>query len=62
MPTFAAMFTRCGSELALIFLIMLPRCAFTVISLMSSSAAICLFKSPATTSAITSRSRRVSDA
>ena len=62
MPSFAAMFTRCASELALIFRIMLPRCAFTVISLMSSSAPICLFKRPETTSAMTSRSRPVSDA
>jgi hypothetical protein len=39
----------------------LPRCAFTVISLMPSSPPTCLFSSPDTTNVITSRSREVSD-
>ena len=51
-----------GSESAFILRITWPRCAFTVISLMPSSPPTCLFSSPDTTSAITSRSRRVSDA
>ena len=39
-----------------------PRWAFTVISLIPSSAAICLFNRPETTNAMVSRSRGVSDA
>ena len=42
---------------AFIFRIMLPRCALTVISLIPSSLPTCLFGKPATTNAITSRSR-----
>lgn len=61
-PSFAAIFTRWGTEFAFIFRIMLPRCAFTVISLMHRSAPICLFKRPPMTSDMTSRSRVVSDA
>jgi hypothetical protein len=61
-PSFAVMVTRSASESALIFRITWPRCAFTVISLMPSSPPICLFIKPATTNAMTSRSRRLSDA
>src|SRR5690606_38409314 len=61
-PSLAAIFTRSGSEPARIFRITLPRWAFTVISLMPSSPPTCLFSRPATTSAITCRSREVSDA
>jgi hypothetical protein len=57
----ASIFTRSATEPADIFRITLPRCDFTVITLMLSSAAICLFSSPATTKAMTSRSRGVSD-
>ena len=57
-----AMFTSAGSESAFIFRITWPRCAFTVISLIPSSPPTCLFKRPETTSAMTSRSRGVSDA
>jgi hypothetical protein len=39
-----------------------PRWAFTVISLVSSLAAICLFNRPETTQCHSSRSRGVSDA
>ena len=39
----AALFTKSARELAFIFRITLPRCAFTVISLMPSSPATCLF-------------------
>jgi two-component sensor histidine kinase len=49
-------------ESAFILRITWPRCALTVISLMPSSPPTCLFSSPDTTSAITSRSRDVSDA
>ena len=61
-PRLAAMVTKLASELALIFRMAWPRWAFTVISLMPSSPATCLFKRPETTKAMTSRSRRVSDA
>ena len=44
----AAIFTRSARESAFIFRIMLPRCAFTVISLMPSSLPTCLFNSPET--------------
>ena len=53
--------TNSANDVAFIFRITLPRCAFTVISLMPSSPPTCLFSSPETTSAITSRSREVSD-
>ena len=51
-----------ASERACILRIIFPRCALTVISLIPSSAPTCLFSRPATTSAITSRSRRLSAA
>ena len=60
--SFAAILTRSARESACIFCMTLPRCAFTVISLMPSSPPICLFNKPETTSAITCRSRRESDA
>ena len=56
------MMTSAGSESAFIFRITWPRCALTVISLMPSSPPTCLFRRPETTSSMTSRSRRVSDA
>jgi hypothetical protein len=40
----------------------LPRCAFTVISLIPSSPPTCLFNRPETTSSITCRSRWERDA
>jgi hypothetical protein len=52
-----AIFTKLGTESAFIFCIILPRCAFTVISLIPSSPPICLFGRPETTNASTSRSR-----
>src|SRR5216683_6751205 len=58
----AAILTRSAREPAFIFRITLPRCVFTVISLVPSSAPTCLFKKPETTNAMTSRSRRVSEA
>src|ERR1700722_14752997 len=58
----AAIFTRSARESAFIFCITLPRCAFTVISLIPSSPPTCLFSRPETTNAITCRSRWVSDA
>ena len=45
----AAIFTRSARESAFIFRITLPRCAFTVISLMPSSPPTSLFNSPETT-------------
>ena len=56
-PSLAAIVTRSAREAACIFRITLPRCAFTVISLMPSSPPTCLFKRPETTNAMTSRSR-----
>ena len=56
------MFTSAGRESAFIFLITWPRWALTVISLIPSSPATCLFRRPETTSTMTSRSRAVSDA
>ena len=56
-PSRAAIFTKSAREWAFIFCIILLRCAFTVISLIPSSAPTCLFKRPETTKAITSRSR-----
>ena len=58
----STIFTRSASESAFIFCITLPRCAFTVISLIPSLKATCLFNMPETTIAMTSRSRGVSDA
>jgi hypothetical protein len=52
-PSVAAIFTRAGRESAFIFRITLPRCTFTVISVMKSSLPICLFTRPRTTNAIT---------
>ena len=52
----AAMFTRFANEFAFIFCMTLPRCAFTVISLMPSSPPTCLFSRPDATN-VTSRSR-----
>ena len=48
-PNDAAMFTRSARESAFIFRITWPRCAFTVFSLMPSSAPTCLFFRPETT-------------
>ena len=56
-PSFAAILTRSASELACIFAITCPRCAFTVISLMPSSRPTCLFIKPDDTKAMTCRSR-----
>ena len=56
-PRRDAIFMSSRNELACIFSIMLPRCTFTVISEMPSSAPTCLFKRPDTTSPMTSRSR-----
>src|SRR2546423_11728474 len=61
-PSLAAILTRSAREPAFIFRITFPRCALTVISLMPSSAPTCLFNSPETTHAITSRSRGLKDA
>jgi len=58
----AAIVTKSTRESAFIFRITWPRCAFTVISLMPSSPPTCLFNSPETTNAVTSRSRRLSEA
>ena len=51
------MLTNSARDSAFIFRIMLPRCALTVISLIPSSLPTCLLGKPATTNAITSRSR-----
>lgn len=40
------MFTKLGNDAAFILRITLPRCALTVISLMSSSLPTCLFNIP----------------
>ena len=56
------MVTRSGSESAFILRMTWPLCALTVISTDAELAADLLFNSPETTSAITSRSRGVSDA
>ena len=45
----AVIFTKSATELAFIFCITWPRCAFTVISVMPSSPPTCLFNSPETT-------------
>src|SRR5882724_1514947 len=54
----AAIFTRSASESAPILRITLPRWAFTVISLIPSSPATCLFSRPAITRPKTSAPRR----
>src|ERR1700722_15530813 len=59
--SFPAILTRSAMESARIFSMTLPRCAFTVISLMPSSLPTCLFGLPEATNAITWRSRPVSD-
>ena len=51
------MLTNSARDSTFIFRIMLPRCALTVISLIPSSLPTCLLGKPATTNAITSRSR-----
>jgi len=51
-PSRPAIFTKSAKEWAFIFCITLPRCAFTVISLMPSSLPTCLFNRPATTKAM----------
>jgi predicted GNAT family acetyltransferase len=51
----AAIFTWSGNDSAFIFRIALPRCFFTVISLIPRRLPTCLFKRPTTTRAITSR-------
>ena len=58
----AAIVTRAASDAAPILRMTLPRCALTVISLMPSANPTCLFSRPAATSAMTSCSRRLSDA
>jgi hypothetical protein len=55
----SAIRAKSGSEAAFIFRMTWPRWTFTVISLMPMSYAICLLRRPATTKAITSRSRGV---
>ena len=55
-------FHQVGERIGLDFPITLPRCALTVISLMPSSRATCLFNNPVTTNAMTSRSRGVNEA
>jgi hypothetical protein len=47
-PNVAAIFTRSARESASIFRITLPRCTFTVISVMKSSLPTCLFTRPRT--------------
>jgi hypothetical protein len=59
--SFAAIVTRSGRDFAIILRITRPRWAFTVISLIPSLNAICLFNRPETTNAMISRSRGVSD-
>src|SRR5574341_271403 len=61
-PSSAAMVTRSGRQRAFIFRIILPRCAFTVISLMPSSPPTCLLSRPAATMAIRAVSRGLSAA
>src|SRR6202012_4574891 len=61
-PRDAAIGTRLAIDGASILRITRPRCAFTVISLMPSSPAICLFSKPKATNAITSRWRPLSEA
>ena len=59
--SFAAILTNSARDSACIFRITCPRWIFTVISLVPSSEAICLLSMPETTSAMTSRSRAVSN-
>src|SRR5687767_1074244 len=54
-----AILTRSARDFAAIFLMICPRCIFTVISAIPILAAICLFMSPDVTRAIISRSRAV---
>ena len=49
-----------ANEFAFIFRMTLPRCTFTLISLMPSSPPTCLLSNPEITNVITSRSRCVS--
>jgi hypothetical protein len=58
----SAILTRSANDRARIFRMMLPRCIFTVTTLIPSSAAICLFRSPEVTKLRISFSRAVSDA
>src|SRR3981081_262605 len=58
-PSVWAILTRSANDFAAIFFIICPRWIFTVISATPILAAICLFMSPAVTSAITSCSREV---
>src|ERR1039458_6910417 len=51
MRSLEAMLTSSARDSAFIFFITLPLCAFTVISLMSSSFPTCLFNMPETTNA-----------
>src|SRR6202030_1078616 len=55
--SFAAILTNSANDSACIFRITWPRWTFTVISLVPSSEAICLFSIPNTTKLMTSRSR-----
>ena len=57
----SSIFIRWAKLVAHIFRMALARCTFTVTSLNPSSAAICLFRFPAATLAITSRSRPLRD-
>ena len=59
--TCSIILTKSATVFARIFRMALARCSFTVTSLTPRSAAICLFRSPAATLAITSRSRELSD-
>ena len=61
-PKRSAIRTRSANDRARIFRMMLPRCIFTVTTLILSSAAICLFRSPEVTKPRISFSRAVSDA
>jgi len=58
-PKFSAIWTSSTNDFARIFCMTLPRCIFTVISLVPSSPATCLFNRPRMTRLITSRSRGV---
>jgi len=60
-PNRSAAITSSAREVASILRIAFPRWIFTVISLMPTKAAICLFNSPETTNCMTSRSRGVSE-
>src|SRR5262245_42264439 len=58
-PSLSAILTSSARESAPIFSITRWRCIFTVVSLVPNSPAICLLSRPATTCAMTSRSRCV---